>query len=169
MEKRSRIKSMEVKNQKNEAGEWISKTLHCYDWVSMHPSQKGAFKVCAWDMLNLKKHWKGRILDFRRQQVGSRYLNEALVQHVFLHKDIYLHPKWVYPSDSIEWQNVECFTGIPRWHWKAPLWRKISARTFRWNDFLLWFRVYLAEGKSRFWLFGALAYTKARKSRMASM
>lgn len=121
MERRSTIESMEVRNRKNDAGEWVVDILHCHDWVSMNPSRKGAFRVSAQDALDLTKHWKGRILAFRRRrQTGSQHVNEALVQHVFLHKDIRVHPKLqmqchmpnIYPSDSIEWQSVECFTEI---------------------------------------------------------
>ncbi|KAI5060947.1 hypothetical protein GOP47_0024093 [Adiantum capillus-veneris] len=87
----------------------------------MHPSQKGAFKVRARDVSGLIKHWKTRILSFRQRKTRLQLVNEALVQHVFLHKDIRVHPKvqmqrhmpnMLYPSDSIEWQRIECFTEV---------------------------------------------------------
>ena len=105
---------MEVRNRKNDVGEWVIDILHCHDWVSMQPSRKGAFRVSARDALDLTKHWKRRILAFRRWQTGSQYVNEALVQHVFLHKDIRVHPKVQMQRHmpNSEFQLLDSFFGL---------------------------------------------------------
>ena len=51
----------------------------------MRPCTQGAFKIKQKDMSDPNKHWKGRILEFRKRPNGAI---EFLAQHVYMHKDI---------------------------------------------------------------------------------
>lgn len=87
----SNILAMEVFNRKDSSGNWICDKYYKLDWILMRPSTRGSFKVKRKDVADPSKHWKGRILEFRKVFNGSGTVTEVLIQHVYTHKQIRVH------------------------------------------------------------------------------
>ena len=82
------IESVQVFSKKDIDGSWIPQRFRKFEWITMRPCTRGAFKVKRNDMGDPNKHWKGRILEFCKRPNG---VIELLVQHVYMHKDIKKH------------------------------------------------------------------------------
>ena len=84
----SHIESMCIFNRVDDSERWVPIVIRKGNWITMQQTKKRKRSPFYYRISHFITAWKGRVKDFKIQR-GKKMV---LVQHVFMHREIYISP-----------------------------------------------------------------------------